>query len=66
MYPIYPISFAEQPFSLLYKKDKFEKVLFVIFVVYRVQHYGYAHGINQALVELGFKHEKMKELYKYL
>ena len=28
-----------------------------------VQHYGYAHGINQALVELGFKHEKMKELY---
>lgn len=31
-----------------------------------VQHYGYAHGINQALVELGFKHEKMKELYKYL
>ena len=31
-----------------------------------VQHYGYAHGINQALVELGFKHEKMKELYKCL
>ena len=28
--------------------------------------YGYAHGINQALVELGFKHEKMKELYKCL
>ena len=26
-----------------------------------VQHYGYAHGINQA-----FKHEKMKELYKCL
>lgn len=26
----------------------------------------HAHGINQALVELGFKHEKMKELYKCL
>ena len=26
------------------------------------QHYGEAIGINQALVVLGFKHEKMKEL----
>lgn len=30
------------------------------------EHYGYAQGINQVLAELGFKHEKMKELYKYI
>jgi len=29
-------------------------------------HMGYAEGINQALVELGFKHTKMKELEKLL
>lgn len=26
------------------------------------QHYGYAEGINQVLVTLGFKHDRMKEL----
>jgi len=30
------------------------------------QKYGYALGINQALVSLGFKHERMKELQKLL
>lgn len=30
------------------------------------QHYGKAIGINQALVVLRFKHEKMKELTKLL
>ena len=37
-------------------------------VEYRIsdQHYGEAVGINQALAVLGFKHEKMKELYDLL
>ncbi|MDE6053399.1 MAG: hypothetical protein K2G55_06510 [Lachnospiraceae bacterium] len=26
------------------------------------QHFGYAEGINQVLVTLGFSHDKMKEL----
>jgi len=30
------------------------------------QHYGYAEGINQALVTLGFKHDRMKELSELL
>lgn len=30
------------------------------------EHYGYAQGINHVLVDLGFKHERMKELHKYL
>ena len=30
------------------------------------QHYGEAIGINQALVTLGFKHDKMKELSELL
>ena len=30
------------------------------------QHYGYAEGVNQALVVIGFKHDKMKELLKLL
>ena len=29
-------------------------------------HLGYAQGINQVLVTLGFKHERMKELGKLL
>ncbi len=29
-------------------------------------HMGYAEGINQALVAIGFKHTKMKELEKLL
>lgn len=30
------------------------------------QHYGYAEGIQQVLATLGFKHEKMKELFELL
>lgn len=30
------------------------------------QHYGEAIGINQVLATLGFKHEKMKELFELL
>lgn len=30
------------------------------------EYYGYAQGVNHVLVELGFKHERMKELYKYI
>lgn len=30
------------------------------------QHIGYAEGINQVLVTLGFKHDKMKELSRLL
>ncbi len=30
------------------------------------QHYGYAEGIKQALVTLGFKHNRMKELSELL
>ncbi len=30
------------------------------------QHYGEAIGINQVLVTLGFKHDRMKELSKLL
>lgn len=30
------------------------------------QHIGYADGINQVLVTLGFKHDRMKELSKLL
>lgn len=30
------------------------------------QHIGYAEGINQVLVTLGFKHDRMKELSKLL
>jgi len=30
------------------------------------QKYGYALGINQALVSLGFKHKKMEKLQKLL
>lgn len=30
------------------------------------QHYGYAEGINQVLVTLGFKHDRMRELSELL
>lgn len=30
------------------------------------QEFGYAEGINQALVSIGFKHERMKELAELL
>ena len=30
------------------------------------QNYGYAEGINQVLVTLGFKHDRMKELSELL
>lgn len=30
------------------------------------QHYGYADGINQVLVTLDFKHDRMKELSELL
>lgn len=54
------VSFAKDDFAEYWKTDDEDKRKVLC---ERGQNYlGYAQGINQALVTLGFKHERMKEL----
>lgn len=49
--------------------EEYEKSNYSDYEVWQIkadQHYGYAEGINQVLVTLGFRHDRMNELSNLL